>query len=335
MSMTGTFLMVDHTKKAIQVLEFTEPALADYILSANAPHGYQTITIEEEPNPLYPACLLPATAAEWLKEALDPAATPTSEGEEGGVSKTFCTPTITVPKLVHRVGSSLRRTGATKTVTLYDFVLGRRIEVEAEQYAFEFNYEMDMLPWLSQMAGDQQAAALSQVPDLKLVMRSEGTSWVAPKAPGAADVFGFYSFMALAMLEQTHLLQAQASASTGMTGGPADMTAKMIVAMAAIAENGMPIETTTKVTIAPSMGPNAPAALDLTAFLPKNAFPSSSSTSIVAGIGRTHVDFDQEVPDWMELSYEPGLWDSPGMNEQGYEVFHSPPLGEGAAAGPD
>lgn len=331
---TGQFVMVDHKEKRAQVLNFSQPALADFILSAHSPLAYQTITIEEEPNPLYPACQVAASGMEWFKQQLDPAATPTSEGEEGGA---WCKPTITVPKLVYKSGFSLQRTGAApKTVTLKDFVLDREFEVEAEQYAFEFNYEMDMLPWLSRMAGDQQAAAVSgaspqggPVPDLKLVMRSEGTTWVAPEAPGAADVYGFYGFMALAMWLQTQVLEPQ-----GMTNpGTGNMTARMMTAMAAIAGKGMPVETTTNVTIAPStgsMGLGAPAVLD---FLPKNAFPSSSSTSIVAGIGRTHVDFDQEVPDWMELSYEPGLWDSPGMNEQGYEVFHSPPLGEGTAPG--
>lgn len=70
------------------------------------------------------------------------------------------------------------------------------------------------------------------------------------------------------------------------------------------------------------MGPNAPAALDLTAFLPKDLFPSFSSTSKVRGIGRTFLDFDYELPPTIGWSYSPEMWAKPGTNQDGYEVTH-------------
>lgn len=321
---SGEFIMVDHREKTIQVVDFREPAMVDFMFSAHAPGQYEGPTIEftEESNPLYPMCLAGATLAAWTGEqSADPEADPSSEGE-GGPGQSFCTPTIAVPRLViaNKAGWSIQRTAAApRTFTLRDWVLGRAIEVEAEQYAFEFNYEMDMLPWLSRMSGDEEFADApgaspqqgGPMADLKLVMRSEGTTWVAPGAPGAADVYAFYHYMTLHMYSMSVIRGDRQTAN---------MTASAIAAMAMIAREGMPLETTTKVTIVPSMGPNAPAALDFAAFLPKNAFPSFSSTSTVRGIGRTFVDFDYELPPTIGWSYSPEKWATPGINQDGYEV---------------
>lgn len=187
----GRFSFVDHAAKKIDVLSFSDPALADYIFGAQATRS---------------------NALEALMDAL--------------------------------LGQSeIQATGERQTFTVRDFDSGDDIELDAEKYTFDFEYEMEALPGLAQMSPEERA----QMPDIKLHMTTTGETWVAPDAPGADDLAQFYLAMGTALHQYTRAL-------AGDSGEQADMTASMVSNMAGLAALGLPVRTTTSVEMRPVVG---------------------------------------------------------------------------------
>jgi hypothetical protein len=264
--MDGRFSFVDHGATTIDVLEFTDPALADYVFGAQAAR---------------------ASALETMLDAL--------------------------------IGrSDVQATGERRTFTVRDLDSGEDIELEAEEYTFEFEYETEMMPGLAQMSEEQRR----QMPDIKLGMTTSGATWVAAGAPGAADLAQFYLAMGAAFQQYTLSLAGG--------GEQADITASMMSKMARITALGLPVRTTTSVEMKPVVGGAGGAMAEM--FIRMMPIPEiPPTTSQVMGLGvdpATAVGPD--FPDAFRWGWgSGGPNDRAGYDPQGYEVRNLVPTGGG------
>lgn len=266
--MDGNFSFVNHGDRAVDVLPFSDPALADYLFGAQADQPGQT--------------------GNFFQDL---------------VSALFST-------------SGVTPTDEWETFTVEDLESGETLELEAERHTFEFHYEMEMLPGLAQMPPEQR----QQMPDIKLGMTMEGESWVAPGAPGAAQVSRFYAAMGAAMKQFVLSL----SGGEGQQGQQADMTAAMVAAMAAIAEKGLPLRTRTKMEMKPVVGDGGGAmAQMIVRMIPVPDL--ADSTSEVTGIGLGEVargPLPAGYPATMNWGWGSGWSADAAYDPQGYQVRH-------------
>lgn len=254
----GRFSFVDHAAKKIDVLSFSDPALADYVFGAQATRS---------------------NALEALMESL--------------------------------LGQSeIQATGERQTFTVRDLDSGGDIELDAEKYTFEFEYEMETMPGLEQMSPEQRA----QMPDIKLQMTTSGETWVAPDATGAADFAQFYLAMGTALHQYTRAL-------AGDSGEQADMTAAMVSNMAGLAALGLPVQTTTSMEMRPVVGGAGGAMADMiTRMMRLPDIPPT--TSRVTGLGTDpatalDLDFSGDLA-WGWRTDAPS--GGSGYDPEGYEI---------------
>jgi hypothetical protein len=254
--MDGRFSFVDHAARKIDFLEFTDPAMADFVFGAQAAR---------------------ANALERLFDAL-------------------------------RGRSDLQATGERRTFAVRTFD-GESIDLDAEQYRFEFEYVTDVLPGMAQMSAEQRA----QMPDIKLRLTMSGETWVAPGAPGADVIAQFYVVMGAALRQYTEML-------AGGTGEQADMTAAMVSNMARIAALGLPVQTTTRTAMSPEVGGAGSAMAQM--FMRMLRIPEPPpSTSRVVGLGIDAVTLGPDVPDAVKWGWRNGPpSDRSGYDAEGYAI---------------
>ena len=276
--MDGHFSFVNHGDRAVDVLPFSDPALADYVFGAQAAQPGQT--------------------GNFFQDL---------------VSSLFSTSNVTP-------------TGEWETFAVENLESGETLELEAERHTFEFQYEMEMLPGLAQMTPEQR----QQMPDIKLGMTMEGETWVAPGAPGAAQVSRFYAAMGAAMKQFVLSL----SGEEGQQGQQADMTAAMVAAMAAIAEKGLPLRTRTKMEMKPVVGGAGGAmAAMIVKMIPVPDL--ADSTSEVTGLGLGEVargPLPSGYPATMNWGWGAGWSADAAYDPEGYQVRHIAAAGAGGGA---